>query len=106
MNDQKGSTWRKWDLHVHSPASALNNNFEGRTIEDKWSKYLTKLQSLSDISVLGITDYFSVDGYKYIRDNATLTNINLILPNVELRILPVTATETPINIHIILIQIL
>ncbi|HUQ85072.1 MAG TPA: hypothetical protein VM077_02005 [Candidatus Limnocylindrales bacterium] len=97
----RGSEWRKWDLHIHSPVSALNNQFEGSSIEEKWEKYLEKLSTLTDTAVVGITDYFSVDGYKYIRDNSNLTNIDLILPNVELRIVPVTDTSTPINLHII-----
>jgi len=60
----KGSEWRKWDLHVHTPASVLNNQFEGASEDEKWEKYLYKLDSLEGISVLGLTDYFSIDGYK------------------------------------------
>lgn len=35
MNDKRGSIWRKWDLHVHSPASALYNEFTGTGEADK-----------------------------------------------------------------------
>jgi hypothetical protein len=97
----KGSEWRKWDLHVHSPSSALNNQFPGATQEDRWTQYLEKLKEISDIAVLGITDYFSVDGYKEIISRGGLSNIELIVPNVELRILPVTGAESCINLHII-----
>lgn len=97
----KGSEWRKWDLHVHSPSSALNNQFPGATQEDKWTQYLEKLKGISDVAVLGITDYFSVDGYKEIITRGGLSNIDLIVPNVELRILPVTGAESCINFHII-----
>ncbi|MBU4404268.1 MAG: hypothetical protein KKG79_01505, partial [Acidobacteria bacterium] len=100
----KGSEWRKWDLHVHTPASALNNQFEGADISEKWNKYFTKLSLLKNISVLGITDYFSIEGYlklKAYKDNGNLNNIEYLLPNVELRILPVTGIEIPINLHII-----
>jgi ABC-type cobalamin/Fe3+-siderophores transport system ATPase subunit len=98
---ERGSIWRKWDLHVHSPASALNNQFAGSTPEEKWNNYFAKLASLTDFSVIGITDYFSIEGYLKVLAEATLPNVDLILPNVELRILPVTGTETPINLHII-----
>ena len=27
MNYEVGSMWRKWDLHVHTPESILNNQF-------------------------------------------------------------------------------
>lgn len=101
----KGSEWRKWDLHIHAPSSALNNQFEGSTEEEKWEKYINKLASLKDIAVLGITDYFSIEGYKRVfeeKKRGKLDNIDLILPNIELRIIPVTQTaETPINLHII-----
>lgn len=96
----RGSEWRKWDLHVHSPAS-VHNDFPGTNPAEKWNNYFTKLRSLTDISVLGITDYFSVEGFKKVRDEGNLTNLDLLLPNVELRILPVTDAETPINMHII-----
>jgi hypothetical protein len=38
----KGSEWRKWDLHIHAPSSALNNQFDGQTEEEKWEKYFEK----------------------------------------------------------------
>lgn len=100
----KGSEWRKWDLHVHTPASALNNQFEGTDENEKWDKYFAKLASLADISVLGLTDYFSIEGYKKVqtyKDSGHLSNIDYLLPNVELRIVPVTSEDTPINLHII-----
>ncbi len=50
-----GSQWRKWDLHVHSPASA---NFKG-----DWPGFVIQLGN-SDCAVIGINDYFSVAGYK------------------------------------------
>lgn len=97
----RGSEWRKWDLHIHSPASALNNLFPGNTLEEKWNSYFQKLASITDVTVIGITDYFSVDGYKKTIAEGGLTNFDLIVPNVELRILPVTDHATPINLHII-----
>ena len=50
-----GSQWRKWDLHVHSPASA---NFKG-----DWPGFVIQLGN-SDCAVIGINDYLSVAGYK------------------------------------------
>jgi len=51
----RGAQWRKWDLHVHSPAS---NNFSG-----DWPGFVIQLGN-SDCAVIGINDYFSVAGYK------------------------------------------
>src|SRR5664279_5137746 len=96
----RGSEWRKWDLHVHSPCSALNNQFPGNTPQEQWDAYIAALKTLDDIAVIGITDYFSIDGYKRVAA-AGLSNFDLIVPNVELRMLPVTKAESAINIHVI-----
>lgn len=78
----KGSEWRKWDLHVHTPAS-----FEhGYPV---WNEFIDELEKINDIAVIGITDYFTIDGYKEIlkqRTHGRLKNFALILPNIELRL--------------------
>ena len=51
----RGSEWRKWDLHVHSPAS---EGFKG-----DYNQFIIQLGN-ADCDVIGINDYFSVDGYK------------------------------------------
>ena len=97
----RGSEWRKWDLHLHTPHTAKNDQFGSD--KDVWEKYIDKLESNEDIAVLGITDYFSIDNYLFLKqkqDEGRLSNKTLI-PNVELRILPVTQTDTPINIHVL-----
>jgi hypothetical protein len=96
--NSRGSIWRKWDLHVHSPASKLHNEFTS------WDDYFEALESLTDISVLGITDYYSIEGFLKVNEYKKaggLKNIDLILPNVEMRIDTVTSRERPINLHII-----
>ncbi len=61
MQPNIGSTWRKWDLHVHTPESHTANY--GRD-EDAWAGFLADLRSLPpELSVLGINDYMSVAGY-------------------------------------------
>jgi len=80
----RGSEWRKWDLQVHSPASYINSF-------SSWDSYIQKLNAITtkkDIHVLGITDYFSIEGYeKTISDyKDKLENIVLILPNIEFRL--------------------
>lgn len=52
---KRGSEWRKWDLHVHSPASF---NYKG-----DYPALVNQIGS-ADCAVIGINDYFSVAGYK------------------------------------------
>lgn len=62
----RGSEWRKWDLHVHSPASVLKNDFG-----DDWDKYVTTLfrtAIANDIRAIGITDYYLPEGYAILRE--------------------------------------
>lgn len=96
----RGSEWNKWDLHVHTPASVLRNEYG-----DDWDKYIFDMFSKAieeNIKVIGITDYFFIDGYKKIK-NDYLSNPQRmeqllgaekyelvkkikVLPNIEFRI--------------------
>jgi hypothetical protein len=60
----RGSEWHKWDLHIHSPLTALNNQFPYENATPDWDAYISALESLGDIPAVAITDYFSVDGYR------------------------------------------
>ena len=86
MSEPRGSSWRKWDLHVHTPAS-LRHNYGG---EDPWKRFITELEELPpDFKVIGINDYLFLDGYRRVlaeRNNGRLKNIDLILPVIELRL--------------------
>src|SRR5438094_644835 len=65
----EGSIWRRWDLHVHSPLTKLNNQYPQlpNNAGPDWEKFLAALESQTDLAVVGITDYFSIDGYNEIR---------------------------------------
>ncbi len=126
---RKGSEWRKWDLHVHTPCSILNNQFSGDW--DEYVKALFNRAILSNIACIGITDYFSIDGYKklkqeYLCDENRLASLFAedleadsqyiekiksitILPNIELRLGNVITSDkngnvknTKLEYHIIL----
>lgn len=78
-----------WDLHVHTPASVVHNYGDGQQ-DEVWSKFISQLAALPpSIRVLGITDYYSIDGYRKVRDAkiaGQLPNIELVIPIVELRL--------------------
>ncbi|MCA8008615.1 TrlF family AAA-like ATPase [Burkholderia cenocepacia] len=84
-----GSTWKKWDLHVHTPDS-FYHNYPG-TYEEAWEAFLKDVESLpEEFKVIGINDYVLVDGYERVlkakQVQGRLKNIDLILPVVELRL--------------------
>ncbi|UFH33030.1 hypothetical protein LNP04_04730 [Chryseobacterium sp. C-71] len=88
MTINKGSEWRKWDLHVHTPFS-IYQRF-GNNDENTWEKYILDLENLSDeFAVVGINDYLFLDGYAKLKEeqtkNSRIPNIKL-LPVVEFRI--------------------
>jgi len=100
----RGSEWRIWDLHIHTPGTKKNDQFTGVNLDEKWRNYIASINnSTEDISVIGITDYFSIENYfkfKHLVANGEITKpFDLVLPNVELRVLPVTGSATPINLH-------
>lgn len=99
----QGSIWRRWDLHVHTPAS-FEHNF------GSWDDYLTALRAVRGVAVLGVTDYFSIEGYRRLmklRSEGDLTNFAMVLPNIELRLdtfVPKRADGTKLrrlNFHVV-----
>lgn len=54
----RGSSWRQWDLHLHTPES-YERGYEGATHEEKWERYLDALRALVGVEVVGITDYWT-----------------------------------------------
>lgn len=77
MNDERGSSWSRWDFHVHTPYSLLNNGygFDPNDVcanSDQFDNYVKMLFTkaiASGVVAIGITDYFSIDGYKHIRQD-------------------------------------
>lgn len=104
-----GSTWRRWDLHVHTPESFQHQfGFVDEEERDKhnneiWGKYIDELERIPDVPVIGITDYFSIAGYKKVLDyrkKGRLCNLQLILPNIELRLDRLVAGRR-LNYHVV-----
>lgn len=102
---KRGAEWRRWDFHVHTPASQLGSSFSGVT----WDSYVDKLEQAArerQIAVIGVTDYMSIDGYERLlgiqkdQENPLLNSI-LLIPNIEFRCSPQTKEGSALNIHLL-----
>ena len=94
-----GSTWRRWDLHVHTPGTALNGQF------GSWDEYLEAIETQNDVSVIGVTDYFSISNYsklKRYKEEGRIPDIDLLIPNIEFRVAPPNDRAKGINIHLLI----
>ncbi len=100
VNWQKGSQWFRWDPHIHTPATLLNNQFG-----NNWNGFIEKINNaVPAVSALGITEYGCIHGYREFRKHwlqGKLPSVALIFPNVELRITTQTKRGSGINIHLL-----
>lgn len=104
----RGSEWRKWDLHIHTPASYQwkgSKRFSEMSTQesnDALHKVNEAIES-SDVSVFAIMDYWTLDGYKKLRNYREQKGIRAtktIFPGIELRV--VSPTKHRLNMHFIL----
>lgn len=82
---QRGSEWRKWDLHLHAPGTKLNDAY-GVPID--WDRFCAALQS-SDVAAFGIADYFCLDAYfKVVEEfiERYPDSSKVFFPNLEVRL--------------------
>lgn len=89
-NNPAGSTWKKWDLHVHTPSSIVHD-YPSDSQGDAWEAFLQDLEALPpEYKAIGINDYIFIDGYERARkaklEEGRLKNIDLLLPVIELRL--------------------
>jgi len=108
----KGSTWNIWDFHLHTPYSILNSQFPDAGKDATWEEFVNRTETKAKelgIVTIGVTDYFTIEGYKRLREfqnTGRLQNI-LLLPNIEFRVDKVihprgNVTESRrLNLHVI-----
>ena len=36
---ERGAEWRRWDLHIHTPGTIKNDQYEGSSSEEKWNNF-------------------------------------------------------------------
>ena len=108
-----GSVWHKWDMHIHTPETRINNQYKksGKTVDEIWQDYCSQLNN-SQINAFGITDYGSFENYLKLKKNRDSYKLNkdiYIFPNLELRVSGITpkmskdgkSNHSKVNIHIL-----
>lgn len=102
----RGTAWRIWDLHVHTPASIVQHY--GGDTEETWERFISDLEALpEDISVIGINDYWFLDGYERVlaaKKSGRLQNLEAIFPVIEMRLEHFGGTEghlSRVNLHVV-----
>jgi len=101
----EGSTWSKWDLHIHTPETKLANSYVVTNGEDVWDKFIEKIDA-SDVNVFGLTDYFNIDNYEKFMKKYLIKKQNniekIFFPNIEFRLdISVNKKAEEVNIHVI-----
>ncbi len=87
----KGSVWNVWDFHLHTPFSVLNNQFGDPSKDETWENYIGQVEAKAKekgIVAIGITDYFTIEGYKRVQEFQKAGRLKdiFIFPNIEFRI--------------------
>lgn len=98
----RGSVWRRWDPHTHTPDTAMNNQFSGPNV---WEEYLAKIEGADpDIEAIGVTDYYVIENYRKViqyKKEGRLQSTPLIFPNVEIRLDAATGKGKFVNLHLL-----
>lgn len=98
----RGSVWHRWDPHIHTPGTILSDQYPAA---DGWEEFLSRVESSEPlVRALGITDYFSTATYEkalVFKEEGRLRDVDLIFPNVELRLGVGTDRGSPVNIHLL-----
>lgn len=98
----RGSLWHRWEPHVHTPGTLLNDQFTGA---DAWDRYLRKIEDATPvICALGVTDYYRTSTYERVLEakaDGRLPNCSLIFPNVEMRLAVGTVKGRWANLHLL-----
>lgn len=98
---QRGSEFRKWDLHIHSPYTVLNNQFD--KLSDGSPDVEKFIQKIKDegISAVGLTNYFNFNDDDFrLKDRLNKEGIATFL-NLEIRLSYINKSDQLFDYHII-----
>jgi hypothetical protein len=79
MNDSRGSLWRRWDLHFHTPTSSC---YEDKSVSNKNIIDAIKIKNMAAVA---ITDHHIIDVNRIKELQQLAKNEVTIFPGIELR---------------------
>lgn len=91
----RGSLWRQWDLHVHTPASFhwTGKKFSGDLLSDENRKLVDEMieaMNKAEPAVYAIMDYWTFDGWlalqKRLKEQGAPVLTKMVFPGIELRL--------------------
>lgn len=104
----RGSLWRQWDLHVHTPASFhwSGQKFEGDELSDENRKLVDEMigaMNAAPPAVFAIMDYWTFDGWFLLNERLKEPEApalkKRVFPGIELRL--AAPTTCRLNAHVI-----
>ena len=98
---QRGSEFRKWDLHVHSPFTVVNNQFEKLSEgEANVEKFIENIRD-AGISAIGLTNYFNFTDEDFSLKSKLEQEGIVTFLNLELRLSNINKSGHFFDYHII-----
>lgn len=92
----RGSEWRKWDLHLHSFYTSINNEYSSST-EDE---YVKKIKD-ENIEVVGLTNYFNFSENDWSLKQKLESKGVVVFLNLELRLTYTNKEDDCCDIHLV-----
>lgn len=100
-----GSTWHRWDPHIHAPGTLKENQYGPHDDDAVWARFFAKIREAQPpCSALGITDYFVPRGYRLFLERGGLVQLPglFVFPNVELRLKTRAEKGNAPNVHLLI----
>lgn len=102
MDRNRGSQFRKWDMHLHSLYTYLNNSYKVNEAnkEESFDKFLAELKE-NNIEVIGLTNYYNFTDNDFCLRKELEKNGIIVFFNLELRLENGNSKDETCDIHVI-----
>ena len=84
----RGSEWHRWEPHIHTPGTVLNDQFGANA---PWETYLATLEAQTPpIESIAVTDYYVTDAYEEMikhKRAGRIPGVKLIFPNIGRKVI-------------------